>query len=258
MARLACIVFLAAVSLTACDSDPSGFPDQAPSQIEAPEVPPAPEEPIAPEPAPVPEPEPALISPEALDLLIKFEVSSPQLYQQRYTRPICPLCTTTQSGVTIGIGYDLGQQPKPVIRSDWAEHPQVSLLPRASGVHGSRAISLTQELQSVVTPYELAYDVFADTSVVEYYRIALRAFGSEFNNLHPNARGALVSVVYNRGGNTNCNTDSRREMCNIARIGVPNHDYVYIAGEIRSMKRLWSDKGLRDRRDQEAELVLKR
>lgn len=256
MDRFAYLVLLAAISLTGCDSDPGVFLGQAPIpspiqvEVPVPEPPPVLEEPAA--------PEPALISPEALDLLIKFEVSSPQLYQQRYTRPICPLCSTTQSGVTIGIGYDLGQQPKPVIRSDWAEHPQVSLLPRASGVRGSQAISLTQELQSVVTPYDLAYDVFLDTSVVEYYRVAVRAFGSEFNNLHPNARGALVSVVYNRGGNTNCNTDSRREMCNIAKIGVPNHDYAYIAGEIRSMKRLWSDKGLRDRRDREAELVLKR
>lgn len=199
-----------------------------------------------------------LISREAVDLLVYFEVTSERVYQKRYLRPICPLCTRTASGPTIGIGYDLGHMPPHVITRDWVDHPQVQHLPRASGYKGQAAISVTQELQFIITPYDLAYVVFIHTSVEEYYRVALRAFGPEFNNLHPNARGALVSLVYNRGGNVNCSTASRREMCNIARHGVPNHDYEYIAAQIRSMKRLWSDQGLITRREREAVLVLKR
>jgi hypothetical protein len=190
--------------------------------------------------------------------LIYFEVSSESVYNKRYLRPICPLCASTVSGVTIGIGYDLGHAPKAAILQDWRSHPQVSELPRAVGYRGVDAIPVTRELQFIITPYDLAYNVFINTSVNEYYRVALRAFGPEFNNLHPNARGALVSLVYNRGGGTNCSTASRREMCNIAKTGVPNHDYAYIAAQIRSMKRLWSDRGLRVRRDMEADLVLKR
>lgn len=199
-----------------------------------------------------------LISREAIDLLIHFEVTSEAVYNRLYLRPICPLCTRTVSGVTIGIGYDLGHAPKHVIVQDWSSHPQVEHLPRAVGYRGVDAIPITRELQFIITPYDLAYNVFINTSVNEYYRVALRAFGPEFNNLHPNARGALVSLVYNRGGGTNCSTASRREMCNIARQGVPNHDYEYIAAQIRSMKRLWSDRGLQIRRDKEADLVLKR
>lgn len=199
-----------------------------------------------------------LISRQAVDLIVRFEVSSQAVYAARYSHPICPLCDRTQSGPTIGIGYDLGHQPVSVILLDWEDHPQVGLLPQASGVRGVKAIPLTRSMREVHTPYDLAYQVFIDTTINTYYRVALRSFGPEFNNLHPNARGALLSLVYNRGGNVNCNTLARKEMCNIAVHGVPNHDYIYIAAQIRAMKRLWSIKGLRDRRDLEADLVLKR
>lgn len=199
-----------------------------------------------------------LISAQAVDLLIYFEVSGEAVYRAKYQRPICPLCDSTQSGPTIGIGYDLGQKPASAIRADWIEHPQMEHLLRASGVKGKAAIPVTNTLSFVVTPYPLAYQVFEDTSIVEYYRVARRAFGPEFVNLHPNAKGALVSVVYNRGGSTSCTLASRAEMCKLANECVPSHNYECIADQIRSMKRLWTNKGLRDRRDMEADLVLRR
>ena len=197
-----------------------------------------------------------LVSLLSIDMIIGFEIFSPARYERRYTRPVCPLCDTTMSGVTIGIGYDLGHQPASAIRQDWDIHPNVDELALAAGYKGRAAIPVTASMQHIVTPYPMAYDVFHRSTVKHYYRIALRSFGPEYNNLHPHVRGALLSLVINRGGNVNCRTRSREEMCNIARHGVPNHDYPYIASQIRAMKRLWNDRGLQRRRDKEADLVM--
>jgi GH24 family phage-related lysozyme (muramidase) len=73
--------------------------------------------------------------------------------------------------------------------------------------------------------------------------------------LHPNAYGAIVSLVFNRG--TSLVGDKRLEMRNI-RVLVPKKDYSKIAQEFRSMKRLWKGKnlnGLIERREAEAKLV---
>ena len=45
------------------------------------------------------------ISGQAFDLIVEFEVTGEQAYTQRYRRPVWP---KGQSGVTIGIGYDVG------------------------------------------------------------------------------------------------------------------------------------------------------
>lgn len=220
-----------------------------------------PPEPILDQPGPPPEPglaQPApepLISDRARALIIRWEIGSPERYTRLYTRPICPLCDRTASGPTIGIGSDLGHQTRAGILADWAIHPQVADLPQAAGVRGRAAIPLTRQMQHIETPYWMAERVFDQTAVVTYYRIAKRSFGANFVNLNPDVRGVLVSLVYNRGGDTNCRSDMRVEMCNIANVGVPNGDYFYIASQIRAMKRHWVDKGLKDRREDEARLI---
>lgn len=197
-----------------------------------------------------------LISPESRQMIIYFEVSSRERYERLYSRPICPLCLTTYSGVTIGIGWDLRHQPPFVTTSAWARHPNVSELPRAYNVGGQAAIDLTRQMQHIITPYELAEQVYDETMVVQYYRLASRTFGPNFVSLNPHARGCLVSVVINRGGSL-ANVDSRREMRNIAHIHMPNMNLDGIATEIRNMKRLWNDVGLKRRRDIEADMCLR-
>src|SRR6266508_407829 len=56
------------------------------------------------------------ISPRAFDLIIEFEVSSKQIYEQRYRSTIWP---QAESGVTIGIGYDVGYATKTQLWNDW-------------------------------------------------------------------------------------------------------------------------------------------
>jgi hypothetical protein len=58
------------------------------------------------------------------------------------------------------------------------------------------------------------------------------------NELSPDAQGALVSLVFNRG--TSMEGDRRREMRAI-QAAVANGDLQEIADQLRSMKRLWAN-----------------
>jgi len=53
----------------------------------------------------------APLSPAGVELIIDFEAGGRDQYVRRYQRPICPVCTSTASGVTIGLGYDLRHHP---------------------------------------------------------------------------------------------------------------------------------------------------
>lgn len=71
--------------------------------------------------------------------------------------------------------------------------------------------------------------------------------------LPPDAQGALLSLVFNRGSSLSGST--RKEMKNIQAY-VESKNLQKIADEIRSMKRLWSNlNGLLERREVEASLV---
>jgi hypothetical protein len=196
-----------------------------------------------------------LIPERAIDLIIAFEVGSPEVYHAKYRRPIWP---GAASGVTVGIGYDLGHAAPRVIALDWESHPHAVRLSTASGTTGPLARELAKRLADVVIEYGHARQVFDQTSVVEHYRIARRVFGGPaFDALPPNAQGALVSVVFNRGGAMA--GERRREMRAIRDACVPAADTACIATQLRAMTRLWAgtdiEAGMRRRRHAEAELA---
>ena len=190
----------------------------------------------------------------AAALIIRWEVSSPAYYRQRLELPIWP---GGASGVTWGIGYDGGHQTRAVIVDDWHDHGQVDRLGQTAGITGRSAQSALPRFRDIATPFDHASRVFEERSLVEYERRTERAFRNGFTELRPNACGALISLVYNRGAAMT--GDSRREMRNIRDNCVPKQDYACIAAEIRSMKRLWrgtvNENGLSARREAEAILV---
>ena len=59
----------------------------------------------------------ALISKEAYDLIVQYECGGQVYYTSRLSNPTWP---GGASGVTIGIGYDLGYNAVDQIRKDWA------------------------------------------------------------------------------------------------------------------------------------------
>lgn len=197
-----------------------------------------------------------LIPQRAVDLIIAFEVGSPEVYHAKYRAPIWP---GAASGVTVGIGYDLGHTAPRVIALDWHASPHAVRLASASGTTGPLARDLARRLADITIEYGYARQVFDQTSVVEHWRVARRIFGgAAFDALHPHTQGALVSLVFNRGGSLA--GERRSEMRHIRDVCIPARDAPCIAQQLRAMVRVWRgsdiEAGMRRRRYAEAELAV--
>lgn len=191
------------------------------------------------------------LTPTASDLIIAFEVASPTIYAKKYTRPIWP---KGQSGVTIGVGYDLRFANRRYIERDW---PMLSaadrnLLASVATLSGERAHAAIPAVQAVVVPWN-----HAETQFFAFLPYPTKQTEVAFPNtgkLPDDSFGALVSLVYNRGPKIVRNSQSRREMYQI-REAMAAEQFDRIPGLIRSMKRLWQtpqSRGLVRRREAEA------
>jgi len=206
---------------------------------------------------PTPPPAPAalpLVSPAAAALIVRWEVSSPAHYTRRLDRPIWP---QGASGITWGIGYDGGHNTARDIRHAWRAHGEVERLASTAGMVGTRARDALPAYRDIVTPYGYAADVFAEVSLPVYHASTRRAFGDRFDRLPADAAGALVSLVYNRGGSMA--GDRNREKRVIRDTCIPAGDIACIGTQLRGMCRLWvgtvNERGLCDRRADEARLA---
>lgn len=194
------------------------------------------------------------ISKRAFDMIVEFEVSSKAVYEAKYRKPEWP---GVKSGVTIGIGYDVGYHTVAELRGDWLGKipaKMVYSLEVACGVTGASARSLAESLGSVVdVPWQAALEVYSETDVPKWEAIVARALPNT-DRLHPDCLGALVSLAFNRGASFKTDGPRYEEMRNIrAHILAGRLDK--IPAEIRAMKRLWPGvNGLLRRRDAEAAL----
>ena len=161
------------------------------------------------------------------------------------------------SGITIGIGYDLGYESAGDFEKDWQailSDGDFTTLSQVVGLKGTDAQAKAPGLKTIKIKSADAKQVFLERSVPKYQAQTQQAFPG-VDALPADAQGALFSLVYNRG--TSMNGDSRKEMRAI-RDAVPNGDLQEIANQLRAMKRLWVNKGLDGllkRRDAEADLV---
>jgi GH24 family phage-related lysozyme (muramidase) len=161
------------------------------------------------------------------------------------------------SGVTIGIGYDLGYVTVDQFESDWGPcltEDQLNRLREAVGKRGIAARNRATQFADIRIKRKDAETVFIERSLPMYALRTEMAFPG-ITELPPDAQGALVSLVFNRGASME--GDRRNEMRAI-RDAVPRGDLQEIADQLRSMKRLWVNKGLDGllrRREEEAQLV---
>ena len=205
-----------------------------------------------------------LISQAAIDLIVREEVSGKEVYERNYRRPEWP---GGSSGVTIGIGYDVGAGvgDKAQLWSDWRGHipdQMIAALEPAIGVTGEQARAFTARLRDKVdVPWDAAMAVFEGVDVPRWYAICAKALPN-FEDLSLGCKGALVSLAYNRGASFSKQRDvgdaqdRYREMRAI-RQHMTERRFERIPDEFRSMKRLWRGKGLDGllaRRDREADL----
>jgi len=202
-----------------------------------------------------------MLSKKSLDLILEFEVGGGENYYNKFLKN--PAWPEGQSGVTIGVGYDLGYVNKAEFSEDWKDLPKeiFDRLYKVVGIKGYNAKNLIRGLKDITIPWELALKVFNNKTVTKFYNLTRETFPN-FDNLPEDAKGGLVSLVFNRGNALE--GDRRREM-KLIRDGmklVSVYDQKalsFIANQIRSMKRIWIggsiEKGMSRRRDAEAKLI---
>jgi len=191
-----------------------------------------------------------------LSSLIRFEISTPAYYRRNLTSPVWP---GGESGITIGIGYDLGYSSVAQIRRDWRgviPDKKLNLILGVAGLKGKPARSALWRVRSVSIALEQAQAVFYRSTLPVYAKRTRRVYAG-IEKLPADAQSMLLSLVYNRGVRTS--GSRRREMKNIKRL-VENGDLDGIAAEVRSMTRLWDESelpGLHKRRKDEASMINK-
>ena len=196
-----------------------------------------------------------MISKKSIDLIIKHEIGGREVYTKKYEKPIW---AGGESGITIGIGADLGYTTEKQFMLDWSGVINlnfINALRPTIGIKGIQAKAMLKgEILNVRIPYNTAYEVFVKCSVPKYFKMTKKIY-PELELLNEDTQGALVSMVYNRGNKLE--GDSRIEMKRIVEM-VKNKDYEAIAEEIESSKRHWEGKGLDGlvvRREAEADLI---
>ena len=158
------------------------------------------------------------------------------------------------SGVTIGIGWDLGMTPATETARAWAPHLPASTLAALVGVSGrtgEAAQTVLPYVRHLAIPWAAAMAVFKDVTLPTWYLRTLRIY-PQAEELPGDCTAALVSLVFNRGAALS--GDRRLEMCNIQAL-LKTGKFSEIPNQFRKMTRLWpKSKGLRRRREEEADL----
>jgi len=205
------------------------------------------------------------LSQYCVDKIIAEEINGGKLknmqdyYEKKYK---CPNWPKHKSGITIGIGYDLGYKEKNEIIDDWKgflREEKLNLLLKAQGLKGKKADAHLNknknEFNTIKIPYNVAYKVFIYRTLPKRIRLARRNY-PKIDNLNCKCRGALISLFFNRGMDEN----GRKRMGAIGWL-LRSYDpknpksIKSIGKHIEKMKDLWGTKsGLHDRRIRESKL----
>ena len=201
----------------------------------------------------LPEPSPDMPV-RAVAFIGREEVGGRELYDKVGCRPTWP---GGASGVTIGVGYDLGQEAS--FETDWSmvlTPDQMTALRPWFQVQGERAAAGPAGLNDLTIPWHAAWEVFIRRSLPDQVKTTRTAFDG-WQAMPHLCFGVLVSLVYNRGSRMSDSAQvpgDRAEMRAI-RDAVAATRFEDIPAQLRSMERLWPiGNGLRDRREREAKL----
>lgn len=177
------------------------------------------------------------------------EVSSPAAYRERFRHPVWP---TADSGITIGIGYDLRFVNKTKLEADWGKVLPAATLACLTPVLGTAGSDdLRATVADVDIPLPAAIVVFLTRMMPEHIG-RTRTVYPELDGLPPARRTALISLVFNRGASLD--GDRRREMKRIQEL-LEAGDLDAIADQFEKMERLWDpakERGIIERRQREA------
>ena len=184
--------------------------------------------------------------------IAREEVGGRDFYERHTAFPHWP---GERSGITIGVGYDL-RHSSDIFEGDWGDKlPDETLaaLRPHLGKLGSKAEA--DALSAIRIPWTTAWRAFIGRSLPKQVDVTQGAY-TTFDQLPGLCRGVLVSLVFNRGPGMNDKpgSDRRREMREIRDL-LERGKADEVPDQLLSMRRIWPNtKGLRDRREREAEL----
>jgi hypothetical protein len=189
------------------------------------------------------------LSEAGLKLVMDHEVGGGEGYYTRFlSRPTVP---GFESGVTIGIGFDLGYCNKSEFENAWASLPQADRLRPAIGLREAEARRFCAGLSDVVIEWRKALQVFLDLTCPTHWLRTLRIY-PQAGQLPDDCASALFSLVFNRGNGL---TGERRSEMRAIKDALATNHAEAVPGLLRSMKRLWpATSGLVRRREDEARL----
>jgi hypothetical protein len=191
------------------------------------------------------------ISPAAVNMIVGFEVNGRENYEKLYSHP---QAFGGNSGVSIGIGYDLAYVTGESFRQDWGQvlsSADLNRLTALIGLTGASAKDKVASVQDIMIKWEDAVSVFGSKQLSRYAALVDASLPSA-KELPLDSYGALVSLVYNRGASFTLTGDRFNEMRAIKDL-MDKREFGSIAEQIRSMKRLaGASAGLQKRRDLEA------
>lgn len=186
------------------------------------------------------------LSPKAFDLIVENEgLGQPGQWPGNL------------SGITIGFGYDLGFKTVAQFGRDWGDKLDpivMSRLSHAVGKRGDEARLIASTFRDITIRREDAAAVLRANSIPWAIAETQRIFPG-VERLPDDAAGALVSLVFNRGGSL---SGERRKEMRAIQMAVITGNLAEIASQLRSMKRLWVGKavdGLLRRREDEARMI---
>lgn len=195
-------------------------------------------------------------SPKTLKLLLDHEVGGGKAYYDKYLSKFT--WPGGASGPTIAIGIDVAYYTADQLKTmfSFLSESSVRSIQKGVGKTGERGKEYAKILKNegITVSWEKAVEIFEQITWPKFAALAESTFPG-LRDLHPDAYGAIVSLVFNRG--SQLTGDRRIEMRAIKDL-VPKKDYKGIAAQFRKMKRLWEGKGLDGllrRREEEARLI---
>ncbi|NBU97811.1 MAG: hypothetical protein EBS19_06305 [Spirochaetia bacterium] len=212
-----------------------------------------------------------MISENALKLIIDFEVGGGEAYYNKKAK--FPIWPGGASGITIGIGVDLGHIKKSdfdsIIAEYYSENESI-LLSKCIGFTGKvgsldsekQMKSLLETVKTCELDFQSAIEIHENFTIPLYYERTKKTFKG-LDSLPDDAKGAIVSLVFNRG--TKLDGPKRIHMAKIAEL-VFNYDKTKdatllseIADTFINMAEIWKGEkiyeGIKKRRIAEANLV---
>jgi GH24 family phage-related lysozyme (muramidase) len=203
----------------------------------------------------LPDPFPPLMAP-GVTFIARAEIASPQAYRRHYKHPIWP---SGESGITIGIGYDLQFVGRTELQEDWGDHLSPDVIRCLSTVLQVRgSAERLASVRDVEVPLLAAMAVLMQCTLPRYLD-ETRAIYPQVDDLSPARRMALVSLIYNRGRRLEDSDPVRQDRREVRQIQHPlaTGNAEAVAEQRDPMSRLWDpDKlpGLIQRRHDEARL----